>query len=182
MVKRKDNRYDSLIISIGSCLKIFIPGTTLRELSASWRVARNTPCLQQIAVRQAFSFRNPPWPPLRTPNCPVSSHGWPHSLASPTQHLQKRICCHIWHVCPGHKPTLNYLPCQGSVTYLIFVIFFTQAKILDRKFYTEERVNYGKRISRQNSVNCDLLAQVNYTNYTLCIKLHTECKSWVSFV
>ena len=28
--------------------------------------------------------------------------------------------------------------------------FFTQAKILDRKFYTEERVNYGKRISRQN--------------------------------
>ena len=35
MVKRKDNRYDSLIISTGSCLKIFIPGTTLRELSAS---------------------------------------------------------------------------------------------------------------------------------------------------
>ena len=29
--------------------------------------------------------------------------------------------------------------------YLIFVIFFTQAKILDRKFYTEERVNYGFR-------------------------------------
>ena len=52
--------------------------------------------------------------------------------------------------------------------------FFTQAKILDRKFYTEERVNYGKRISRQNSVNCDLLAQANYTNYTLCVKLHTE--------
>ena len=66
--------------------------------------------------------------------------------------------------------------------YLIFVIFFTQAKILDRKFYTEERVNYGKRISRKNSVNCDLLAQANYTNYTLCVKLHTECKSWVSFV
>ena len=47
-------------------------------------------------------------------------------------------------------------------SYLIFVIFFTQAKILDRKFYTEERVNYGKRISRQNSVNCDLLAQANH--------------------
>ena len=46
--------------------------------------------------------------------------------------------------------------------YLIFVIFFTQTKILDRKFYTEERVNYGKRISRQNSVNCDLLAQANH--------------------
>ena len=66
--------------------------------------------------------------------------------------------------------------------YLIFVIFFTQTKILDRKFYTEECVNYGKRISRQNSVNCDLLAQANYTNYTLCVKLHTECKSWVPFV
>ena len=46
--------------------------------------------------------------------------------------------------------------------YLIFVIFFTQSKILDRKFYTEERVIYGKRISRQNSVNCDLLVQANY--------------------
>ena len=44
--------------------------------------------------------------------------------------------------------------CVGA--YLILVIFFTQTKILDRKFYTEERVNYGKRISRQNSVNCDL--------------------------
>ena len=47
-------------------------------------------------------------------------------------------------------------------SYLIFVIFFTQTKILDRKFYTEERVNYDKRISRQNSVNCDLLAKANY--------------------
>ena len=45
---------------------------------------------------------------------------------------------------------------QNFEPYLIFVIFFTQTKILDRRFYTEERVNYGKRISRQNSVNCDL--------------------------
>ena len=51
-----------------------------------------------------------------------------------------------------------------TCTYLIFVIFFTQAKILDRKCYTEERVYYGKRISRQNSVNCDLLAQTNHTH------------------
>ena len=66
-------------------------------------------------------------------------------------------------------------------SYLIFVIFFTQAKILDRKIYTKERVNYGKRISRQNSVNCDLLAQATYTNYTLSVKLHTMCKTthWV---
>ena len=66
--------------------------------------------------------------------------------------------------------------CMSS-PYPIFVIFFTQAKILDRKFYTEERVNYGKRILRQNSVNCDLLAQANYTNYTLSVKLHTVCKT-----
>ena len=65
-----------------------------------------------------------------------------------------------------------------SNAYLIFVIFFTQTKILDRKFYTEERVIYGKRISRQNSVNCYLLAQANYKyqdqNNTLSVKLHTE--------
>ena len=71
---------------------------------------------------------------------------------------------------------------DNECSYLIFVIFYTQAKILDRKFYTKERINYGKRILQQNSVNCDLLAQANYTNYTLCVKLHTECKSWVSFV
>ena len=74
---------------------------------------------------------------------------------------------------------------RWSSSYLIFVIFFTQTKILDRKFYTEERVIYGKRISRQNSVNCYLLAQANYKyqdqNYTLSVKLHTECKTthWV---
>ena len=60
----------------------------------------------------------------------------------------------IWWVC---DPTIWWV-----CAYLIFVIFFTQTKILDRKFYTEERVNYDKRISRQNSVNCDLLAQANY--------------------
>ena len=42
--------------------------------------------------------------------------------------------------------------------------------VLYYKYYTKERVNYGKRISRQNSVNCDLLAQANYTNYTLSVK------------
>ena len=58
---------------------------------------------------------------------------------------------------------MKYLMKSATMrSYLIFVIFFTQAKILDRKFYTEERVIYGKRISRQNSVNCYLLAQANY--------------------
>ena len=42
--------------------------------------------------------------------------------------------------------------------------FFTQAKILDRKFYTEERVNYDKRISRQNSINCDLFTSSSRTS------------------
>ena len=76
---------------------------------------------------------------------------------------------------------------------------------MENKIYTEKQVNYNKRISRQNSVNCDLITQSlsNYTlsvkahlvcvkikkytqitqslsNYTLCVKLHTECKSCVS--
>ena len=79
----------------------------------------------------------------------------------------------------------NVASTKGEVAktgaYLIFVIFFTQTKILERKFYTEERVIYGKRHSRQNSVNCYLLAQANYKyqdqNYTLSVKLHTECKT-----
>ena len=55
--------------------------------------------------------------------------------------------------------------------------FFTQARFLENKIYTEERVNYEKQISRQNSVNRDLLDQANNKyqdhekkgNYTLCI-------------
>ena len=62
--------------------------------------------------------------------------------------------------------------------YLIFVIFFTQTRFLENKIYTEERVNYDKRISRQDSVNQDLLGQANNKdqdhekkgNYTLCVK------------
>ena len=61
--------------------------------------------------------------------------------------------------------------------YLIFVIFFTQTRFLENKIYTEERVNYDKRISRQNSVNQDLQITKKSSNYTLCVKLHTECKS-----
>ena len=33
-------------------------------------------------------------------------------------------------------------------TYLIFVIFFTQAKFLEYKIYTEKRVNYNKLHSK----------------------------------
>ena len=57
--------------------------------------------------------------------------------------------------------------------------FFTQTRFLENKIYTEERVNYDKRISRQNSVNRDLLNQANNKDhsdifckyYTHCIKL-----------
>ena len=60
------------------------------------------------------------------------------------------------------------------ITYLIFVIFFTQARFLENKIYTEERVNYDKWILRQNSVNRDLLGQANYKDqdYT---KFVTHC-------
>ena len=59
-------------------------------------------------------------------------------------------------------------------TYLIFVIFFTQTRFLENKIYTEKRVNYNKRISRQNSVNCDLFTQ-SLSNYTLSVKAHLVC-------
>ena len=32
----------------------------------------------------------------------------------------------------------------GGQPYLIFVIFFTQAKLLENKIYTKKRVNYDK--------------------------------------
>ena len=31
--------------------------------------------------------------------------------------------------------------------------FFTQTRFFENKIYTEERINYDKQISRQNSVN-----------------------------
>ena len=61
---------------------------------------------------------------------------------------------------PRFEVQHRYSRGECNTPYLIFVIFFTQAKIWGRKFYTKERVNYGKRISRQNSINCDILAQV----------------------
>ena len=37
---------------------------------------------------------------------------------------------------------------EKPLTYLIFVIFFTQAKFLENKIYTEKRVNYDKLHSK----------------------------------
>ena len=92
-----------------------------------------------------------------------------------------------------------FLPCP--CTYLIFVISFTQAKFSENKIYTEKHRKLQKRISRQNSVNQNLLGQATkncvklhteckstlglcknkiiHTNYTKCVKLHTECKCCV---
>ena len=80
------------------------------------------------------------------------------------------------------SPVLNLRAAPGKrnnlstyiKTYLIFVICFTQARFLENKIYTEERVNYDKRILRQNSVNRDLLGQANYKDqdYT---KFVTHC-------
>ena len=63
---------------------------------------------------------------------------------------------------------------DNDKAYLIFVISFTQARFLENKIYTEERVNYDKWILRQNSVNRDLLGQANYKDqdYT---KFVTHC-------
>ena len=38
----------------------------------------------------------------------------------------------------------DYWKVTKYFTYLIFVIFFTQAKFLENKYYTEKRVNYDK--------------------------------------
>ena len=59
---------------------------------------------------------------------------------------------------PGY---LGYLPYPLRTDIPDICHFYTQARFLENKIYTEERVNYDKRISRQNSVNRDLLDQAN---------------------
>jgi len=56
---------------------------------------------------------------------------------------------------------LNFVEWSGdhNYAYLIFVISVTQATFLENRIYTEKRVNYDERISRQNSINQDLLGQ-----------------------
>ena len=49
---------------------------------------------------------------------------------------------------------------------------------MGEKIYTEKRVNYNKRISRQNSVNRDLWGKANnkcVRNYTLSVGVHLVC-------
>ena len=48
-----------------------------------------------------------------------------------------------------HRATvLKIINITISMPYLIFVIFFTQAKLLENKIYTEKRVNYDKLHSK----------------------------------
>ena len=63
------------------------------------------------------------------------------------------------------------------IAYLIFVISFAQAKFSKNEIYTEKRVNNKKRISRQNSINQDLLGQAmkKVCKTKLGVKAHLLC-------
>ena len=71
-----------------------------------------------------------------------------------------------------HTAWLTWLECQlESLTHTSFLL---QGQNFTRiKFKPKKRVNYKKRILRQNSTNQDLLGQATKK----CVKLHTECKS-----
>ena len=64
-------------------------------------------------------------------------------------------------------PLLGRAPCarkrdifqlRKMLAYLIFVIFFTRAKFLENKIYTEKRVNYDK-IHRKLPIFCVITAK-----------------------
>ena len=118
---------------------------------------------------------SPTSPSPVTPDSPPSSPLPPPCFPDPFPR-----CCHCKGECPCSMLLGWLVQCRPwprryqTGPYLIFVNFFNQAKVLDRKFYTKDRVNYGKLILRQNSVNCDLLGQANYKDqdYT---KFVTHC-------
>ena len=95
----------------------------------------------------------------------------PYLLLS-TQHKHTSACFFLLEA-PHVRPAFKYLPIErntsaeewpklwrqfgtgrGGIPHICH--FFTQARFLENKIYTEECVNYDKRISRQNSVNRDL--------------------------
>merc|ERR1712209_258366 len=65
-------------------------------------------------------------------------------------------------------------------TYLIFVIFFTQAKFLENKIYTEKRVNYNKFHSKLPilRVNYDKLHSKLPIFRVKSVKIYTEQKKF----
>ena len=76
---------------------------------------------------------------------------------------------------------------RGVQPYLIFVIFFTRAKFLESKIYTEKRLNYGKIhsklpifcvITAKYTVNCQIVA-LNRKNLPQPKKI-TRIYSWGS--
>ena len=59
------------------------------------------------------------------------------------------------------------------MTYDIFVIFFTQAKFLENKIYTEKRINYDKLHSKLPilCINYDKLhSKLNRDKYEVCVE------------
>ena len=56
---------------------------------------------------------------------------------------------------PKHKEMASI---SVRFSYLIFVIFFTQAKFLENKIYTKKRVNYDK-IHRKLPIFCVITAK-----------------------
>ena len=52
----------------------------------------------------------------------------------------------VSHASSASKPSFAINPIYpgGGGPYLIFVIFFTRAKFLENKIYTQKRVNYSK--------------------------------------
>ena len=66
---------------------------------------------------------------------------------------------------------------RGCWTYLIFVIFFTEAKFLENKIYTEKRVNYDK-IHRKLPIFCVITAKytVNCQFFALNLWKFTPAK------
>ena len=74
----------------------------------------------------------------------------------------------------------------GSFAYLIFVIFFTQAWFPEKKFTPKSAQIKAKRISRHfcqiakimlYSAKYTFVCKTTQQNYTLSVKLHTECKN-----
>ena len=59
------------------------------------------------------------------------------------------------------RERVDLSPSERSNAYLIFVIFFTQAKFLENKIFTKKRVNYDKLHSKLP------ILRVNYENYTV---------------
>ena len=85
------------------------------------------------------------------------------------------MCCELR---PEHVPSLLFVDSQferDGGAYLIFVFFFTHAKFLENKIYTEKRVNYtvNCQFFLNYAVNCQFFA-LNLYKFTPAKKLFHE--------